>query len=165
MGGLGCDNMTCVLVCFLHNQPYQTLVDRCAKITKAREIRENSCGETDEEQEEEMARMGPKRHYFQDPYVLPPIPELKLADPARVLEKAMERTKRIRSQFRVQFIPLEEMFTSQELMDLRAAFDAVSMGQDFVDRASLQSSFQNLGIIASEEMLAELLNAMGQIAN
>jgi len=77
----------------------------------------------------------------------------------------MERTKRIRSQFRVQFIPLEEMFTSQELMDLRAAFDAVSMGQDFVDRASLQSSFQNLGIIASEEMLAELLNAMGQIAN
>ena len=23
MGGLGCDNMTVILVCFLHNQPYQ----------------------------------------------------------------------------------------------------------------------------------------------
>ena len=23
MGGLGCDNMTCVLVCLLHQQPYQ----------------------------------------------------------------------------------------------------------------------------------------------
>lgn len=60
--------------------------------------------------------------------MLPPIPELKLADPTRILEKAMERTKRVRSQFRTKFIPLEEMFTSQELMDLRAAFDAVSMG-------------------------------------
>lgn len=91
----------------------------------------------DEDNEEEMNRLGPKRPYFQDPYVLPPIPELKLADPTRILEKAMERTKRVRSQFRTKFIPLEEMFTSQELMDLRAAFDAVSMGQDFVDRASL----------------------------
>jgi len=49
----------------------------------------------------------------------------------------MERTKRVRSHYRVQYIPLEEMFTSQELMDLRAAFDAVSMGQDCVDREAL----------------------------
>lgn len=48
-------------------------------------------------------------------------------------------------------------------MDLRAAFDAVSMGQDFVDRESLMGSFQNLGIAASEEMLDELLNSMGQL--
>ena len=59
-----------------------------------------------------MNRMGPKKPYFQDPYVLPPIPELKLQDPTRILEKAMERTKRVRSQFRTKFIPLEEMFTS-----------------------------------------------------
>ena len=37
MGGLGCDNMTCVLVCFLHEKPYQELVERCAKITRAKE--------------------------------------------------------------------------------------------------------------------------------
>ena len=75
----------------------------------------------------------------------------------------MERTKRIRSHFRVQYIPLEEMFTSQELMTLRAAFDAVSMGQDFVDREALQSSFSNIGIRTSEEMLDELLNSMGRL--
>lgn len=23
MGGLGCDNMTVILICFVHNQPYQ----------------------------------------------------------------------------------------------------------------------------------------------
>ena len=81
------------------------------------------------EVEDEDAEKGPKRPYFQDPYVLPAIPELKLADPTRLLEKAMERTKRVRSHFRVQYIPLEEMFTSQELMDLRGAFDSVSMAK------------------------------------
>lgn len=30
MGGLGGDNMTVVLVCFLHNKPYEDLVKRCA---------------------------------------------------------------------------------------------------------------------------------------
>jgi hypothetical protein len=94
---------------------------------------------------------------------LPQIPELKLADPTRLLEKAMERTKRVRSHFRVQYIPLEEMFTSQELMDLRTAFDAVSMGQDYVDREALQVSFSNLGIFPSEEMLDELLNSIGKL--
>ena len=75
----------------------------------------------------------------------------------------MERTKRVRSHFRVQYIPLEEMFTSQELMDLRTAFDAVSMGQDFVDREALQVSFSNLGIFPSEEMLDELLTSIGKL--
>lgn len=37
MGGLGCDNMTCVLVCLLHQQPYQVLVERCALLAASRE--------------------------------------------------------------------------------------------------------------------------------
>jgi len=30
MGGLGCDNMTVVLVCFINGEPYEKLADRCA---------------------------------------------------------------------------------------------------------------------------------------
>lgn len=52
MGGLGCDNMTCVLVCLLQGKPYQVrnvhsqeknsilskaLVERCARQAAARE--------------------------------------------------------------------------------------------------------------------------------
>lgn len=37
MGGLGCDNMTVILVCFLHNQPYQRLIEECIEIEKIRE--------------------------------------------------------------------------------------------------------------------------------
>ena len=40
MGGLGCDNMTVVLVCFLHNQPYQTLIDKCSSLLKTPEEEE-----------------------------------------------------------------------------------------------------------------------------
>ena len=55
MGGLGCDNMTCVLVCFLHDKPYQDLVERCAKTSRAKEaaLKENSAGETEEDEDEE----------------------------------------------------------------------------------------------------------------
>jgi len=37
MGGLGCDNMTVVLVCLLHGEPYSRLTDKCAGLVKARE--------------------------------------------------------------------------------------------------------------------------------
>lgn len=38
MGGLGGDNMTVVLVCFLHNRPYEDLVARCASSLNAPEL-------------------------------------------------------------------------------------------------------------------------------
>eukprot|EP00096_Caligus_rogercresseyi_P003254 TRINITY_DN159_c0_g1_i1.p1 TRINITY_DN159_c0_g1~~TRINITY_DN159_c0_g1_i1.p1 ORF type:complete len:430 (+),score=130.21 TRINITY_DN159_c0_g1_i1:334-1623(+) len=38
MNGFGCDNMTVIIVCFLHNQPYSRLVERCANyMAKLRE--------------------------------------------------------------------------------------------------------------------------------
>lgn len=64
------------------------------------------------EVEDENAEQRPERPHFQDKYILPSINELKLVDPARVLERAMERTKQDRAHFRVQHIPIEEMFTA-----------------------------------------------------
>lgn len=36
MGGLGGDNMTVVLICFLHKQPYSTLIEKCASSLEIR---------------------------------------------------------------------------------------------------------------------------------
>jgi hypothetical protein len=52
-----------------------------------------------EVEDDEVEKMQ-KKAFFTDPYVLPPIFELKLADPTRILERAMERTKRERAKFR-----------------------------------------------------------------
>jgi len=56
MGGLGCDNMTCVLVCFLHDQPFQVLVERCAKLARQREeqVRRTVDQELEKGDEEEL---------------------------------------------------------------------------------------------------------------
>ena len=48
-------------------------------------------------------------------------------------------------------------------MDLRTAFEAVSMGEDHVNREALQVSFSNLGIFPSEEMLDDLLTSIGKL--
>jgi len=38
VGGLGCDNMTVVLVCLLHNnQPWPSLVARCGRLQQAKD--------------------------------------------------------------------------------------------------------------------------------
>lgn len=34
MGGLGCDNMTVVLVCFLNGRSYEELAERCKRPSK-----------------------------------------------------------------------------------------------------------------------------------
>jgi len=56
MGGLGCDNMTVILICFLHNQPYQKLIDECVMIM---DIRENSRQKLlEENSDDEMEETG-----------------------------------------------------------------------------------------------------------
>ena len=52
------------------------------------------------EVEDDEAEKFKKKAYFTDPYQLPPIAELKLANPTQILERAMERTKRDRAKFR-----------------------------------------------------------------
>jgi len=55
MGGLGCDNMTCVLVCLLHGQSYQALVEKCAGLAKQKgeELRRQVAEELNQDDEEE----------------------------------------------------------------------------------------------------------------
>lgn len=36
MSGLGGDNMTVILVCFLHKKPYETLIEKCKAAIEAK---------------------------------------------------------------------------------------------------------------------------------
>ena len=56
----------------------------------------------------------------------------------------MERTKQDRAHFRVQHIPIEEMFTQQEYENLRMAFEAVSLGEAYVNLESLKILFEKM---------------------
>lgn len=50
-----------------------------------------------------------------------------------VLENAVEEVRLERAQWRVLHIPLEDMYTVEELKNLESAFLNVSAGRDFVD--------------------------------
>ena len=43
MGGLGGDNMSIIIVCFLHGKPWQDLVDRCKKIHSEKKASSKLC--------------------------------------------------------------------------------------------------------------------------
>ena len=54
------------------------------------------------------------------------------------------------------------MFTAQELMDLKTAFEAVSMGEAFVNLESLKALFGDMQIYPTDEQLIELLETCGK---
>lgn len=54
------------------------------------------------------------------------------------------------------------MFTAQELMDLKTAFEAVSMGEAFVNTESLKALFADMQIYPTDEQLMELLETCGK---
>ena len=54
------------------------------------------------------------------------------------------------------------MFTAQELMDLKTAFEAVSMGEAFVNTESLKALFGDMQIFPTDEQLNELLETCGK---
>lgn len=97
-----------------------------------------------------------------DDYFMPPLPGIKLENPTEVLEKAMEKTKKERSKYRAQYIPIDEMFTPQELEDLQQAFDSVAQGEAEVNMLSLKTLFSEMGIFPSDEMLNDLLKSLGK---
>jgi len=65
----------------------------------------------------------------------------------------MERTKRERARFRASYIPIEEMFSEAELLDLKGAFEAVAQGESYVNVLSLKTLFAEMGIFPNDEML------------
>lgn len=114
------------------------------------------------EVEDTEAPPRPKKPHFMDDYFMPSLPSLKLENPTEILEKAMGRTKKERARYRAQYIPLDEMFTPQELEDLQQAFDSVAQGESEVNMLTLKTLFSDMGIFPSDEMLNDLLKSLGK---
>ena len=77
---------------------------------------------------------------------MPNIPELKLENPSEVLEEVMEKVKKERAAYRAQYIPIQDMFTTQELNDLKRAFESVAQGEPYVNLLSLKTLFGEMDI-------------------
>jgi len=111
---------------------------------------------TQVEDEELLAKI-PKKKYFTDPYFQPDIPTLKLKSAALVLETAMENVKRERASYRAQHIPIEAMFTSNELDELERAFKEAAQGNVFVDLLSLKTLLEGMEIYPLDKDIIKLV--------
>lgn len=119
------------------------------------------CGIYTEVQDDE-AIPRPEKPHFSDDYFMPSLPGLKLENPTEVLESAMNKTKNERSKYRAQYIPIDEMFTPEELENLQHAFDTVAQGESEVNMLSLKTLFAEMAMFPSDDNLAELLKSLGK---
>lgn len=76
---------------------------------------------------EDPTTLKPEREkHFMDPYILPDFPRIRLHNPTRVLQDSMENTRRERTIYRAKFIPIDELYSNEELNELMKEFGAAA---------------------------------------
>lgn len=81
---------------------------------------------------------------FKDPYILPPMPQVKLKYPTSVLEEAMENVRKERTFYRARFIPLDELYTKEEMQDLLKEFSTGANEKDMLNLINMAAVLMNM---------------------
>lgn len=84
---------------------------------------------------------------------------LRLAEPAQVLESALTAVRTSRTPFRATHTPLTQLFTQEELDELRPAFDAAKVN-DKISLLDLVGLYLSLGVEITEGDLVDLLGTI-----
>lgn len=108
------------------------------------------------EWEADVPKAGIYTHAAQQEKTDAPIAPLRLAEPAAVLESALERVRQDRTPFRAAHTPVTQLFTEEELAELRPAFDAAKVDER-ISLLDLQALYLSLGVQLSDPDLLDLL--------
>lgn len=65
-----------------------------------------------------------REKHFTDAYILPNVPKIGLKNPTKVLQEAMENVRKTRTVYRAKFIPIDELYTEEERIELYKEFAA-----------------------------------------
>lgn len=74
-----------------------------------------------------------------DEYELPPIPSIKLDNPTEVLHVAMEISRDQRVHYRAKHIPMEDLFSQEELEDLENQFQVAANEAETITQVYLMA--------------------------
>jgi len=102
---------------------------------------------------------------FTDPYDLPDIPQIALENPSNVLENALEEAKVGRMFYRARFIPINELFTEDELKDLLKEFNAAANEAEVLNLINLRAILYNLNFDQTEDEIREMLLNVEEVVN
>jgi len=94
---------------------------------------------------------------FNDAYVISEIPQIGLANPSDVLQNALEDAKQSRMFYRARFIPINELFTEDELRDLLKEFETASNEEGVLNLINLRAILYNLNFDQTEDEIKAML--------
>jgi len=84
---------------------------------------------------------------------MPSLPNLKLEDPVKVLEESLDGVKKERAFHRALHMSVTDMFTADELGELRNAFESVAGKDEIVDYLQLKTMFKQVEIYPDDDTL------------
>jgi Ca2+-binding EF-hand superfamily protein len=92
-----------------------------------------------------------------------PLPAVELAAPERVISDRLAEIRRDRAHVRAERVPLDEIFTPEELEALRVAFGRVDVDETGeITLEELPRAFEQVGMQPTEEELARLLEHLNK---
>ncbi|CAD8111778.1 unnamed protein product [Paramecium sonneborni] len=103
-----------------------------------------------------------REKHFMDPYVLPDVPKVELQDPTNVLKESMELARKERIIYRAIHIPLDEMYSKQEMEDLALQFESASNQEHKITLINSKAIFQSMGFEIEEKLLQTYLKHLQQ---
>ena len=87
-----------------------------------------------------------REKHFTDPYILPSFEQIGLANPTQVLEESIEKVRKNRTVYRAKHIPLDELYTRTELVELEKEYGVAVSQNDTITSLSMEAILMNLGI-------------------
>lgn len=82
---------------------------------------------------------------------------IKLKNPTQVLEEAMEKVRRERTFYRAKFIPLDELYSKDEIQDLIKEFGTGSNEKEYLNLINLNAVLMNMNFELSGFISFEIL--------
>jgi hypothetical protein len=78
-----------------------------------------------------------REKHFTDPYILPSFDQIGLKNPTAVLEESIEKVRKNRTLYRAKHIPLDELYTRGELVELEKEFNVAVSEKEVITKLSL----------------------------
>jgi len=85
-----------------------------------------------------------RENHFTDPYILPNVPKIELSNPTKVLQDAMEVVRKDRTVYRAKFIPIDELYTEEERLELYKEFAAACDENRLISVIGLRAILVNM---------------------
>ena len=76
------------------------------------------------------------------------------------MEEAIEKVRKNRTIYRAKHIPLDELYTKGELMELEKEFGVAVNEKETISKLSLEAILQNMGINIDQDELTESLKSL-----